>query len=124
MTSKDSASGRCGWKPRPGFRSPGLPAVFAGRCQHWDSGYNYDMDIVEGATGVSLLERIVADPTVCHGEACIKGTRIPVSVILDNLASGAGTDEILRSYPSLTAEDIRAAIAYAALLTKERHVYL
>jgi uncharacterized protein (DUF433 family) len=73
---------------------------------------------------VGLLERIVADPAICHGEACIKGTRIPVSVILDNLASGAGTDEILRSYPSLTAEDIRAAIAYAALLTKERHVYL
>jgi len=73
---------------------------------------------------VSLVERIITDPAVCHGEACIKGTRIPVSVILDNLASGLDMNEILKSYPSLTADDVRAAIAYAALLTKERHVYL
>ena len=58
--------------------------------------------------------RITSDPLVCHGEACIKGTRVMVSVILDNLAAGVSEDEILKSYPSLKLEDIKAAIAYAA----------
>ena len=62
---------------------------------------------------------ITIDPEICHGKACIKGTRIPVSVILDNLAEGLSFEEILASYPSLTKEAIRAAIAYAAELTKE-----
>jgi len=67
---------------------------------------------------------IVADPTICHGIACIKGTRIPVSVILDNLAAGITVEEILESYPSLQREAIQAAIAYAAELTRERIVSL
>jgi uncharacterized protein (DUF433 family) len=61
---------------------------------------------------MNLLERISVDPLVCHGKACIKGTRIMVSVILDNLAAGISQEEILRSYPSLMPEDIQAAIAY------------
>jgi uncharacterized protein (DUF433 family) len=69
-------------------------------------------------------ERITVDPLVCHGKACIKGTRIMVSVILDNLAEGVGDMEILKSYPSLTIGDIRAAIAYAAELSRERLVSL
>jgi uncharacterized protein (DUF433 family) len=69
-------------------------------------------------------ERITVDSTVCHGQACIKGTRIMVAVVLDNLAAGLGTDEILRSYPSLTAEDVHAAMAYAADLARERLVPL
>jgi len=56
---------------------------------------------------------------VCHGQACIKGTRIPVSVVLDNLAAGLSEAEILQSYPTLSAEAIRAALAYAAELAKE-----
>jgi uncharacterized protein (DUF433 family) len=71
---------------------------------------------------MNLLERISADPQVCHGKACIKGTRIMVSVILDNLAAGVSAEEILKSYPSLSSEDIQAAIAYAAELAKERVV--
>lgn len=67
-------------------------------------------------------DRITVDPSVCHGKACIKGTRIMASVILDNLADGVSLDEILRSYPSLTREDIQAAIAYAAELARERVV--
>jgi len=59
-------------------------------------------------------ERITVDPAVCHGQACIKGTRIMAAVVLDNLAAGVKTEEILRSYPSLTAEDLQAAMAYAA----------
>jgi uncharacterized protein (DUF433 family) len=69
-------------------------------------------------------EHIVVDPDVCHGQACVKGTRVMVSVILDNLAAGVVWDEILASYPSLKEESIRAAIAYAAELSKERVVGL
>ncbi len=71
---------------------------------------------------MNLLERISVDPLICHGKACIKGTRIMVSVILDNLAEGISQDEILKSYPSLKPEDIQAAIAYAAELARERLV--
>jgi uncharacterized protein (DUF433 family) len=67
-------------------------------------------------------ERITVDPAVCHGKACIKGTRIMVSVILDNLAAGIGREEVLKSYPSLASADIQAAIAYAAELARERVV--
>ncbi|HAG49901.1 MAG: hypothetical protein A2X87_03795 [Deltaproteobacteria bacterium GWC2_42_51] len=67
-------------------------------------------------------ESITVDPLVCHGKACIKGTRIMVSVILDNLAEGVSEEEILKSYPSLRFEDIKAAIAYAAELSRERLV--
>ena len=65
-------------------------------------------------------ERISADPQICHGQACIKGTRILVSVILDNLAAKVASAEILRSYPALTPEDVDAAVAYAAELARER----
>jgi uncharacterized protein (DUF433 family) len=65
-------------------------------------------------------ERITVDPNICHGKACIKGTRIMVSVILDNLAEGVAESEILKSYPSLKSEDIKSAIAYAAELSRER----
>lgn len=69
-------------------------------------------------------ERISVDPQVCHGKACIAGTRIMVSVVLDNLASGLSRDEILASYPALRTEDIDACIAYAAELTRERVIPL
>ena len=65
---------------------------------------------------------IVVDPTICHGKARVKGTRIMVSVILDNLATGLSADEILHSYPSLSREAVQAAITYAAELTRERVV--
>ncbi|MGD2092082.1 MAG: DUF433 domain-containing protein [Candidatus Aminicenantes bacterium] len=65
---------------------------------------------------------ITVDPNVCHGKACIKGTRIMVSVVLDNLAAGLTPDEILNSYPSLNLEAVHAAIAYAAELARERIV--
>ena len=60
---------------------------------------------------------ITVDPAVCHGKACIKGTRIMVSIVLDNLAAGLTSDEIVHSYPSLSKESVQAAIAYAAELT-------
>jgi len=69
-----------------------------------------------------LLERISIDPNVCFGKPCIRGTRIWVSLILDFLANGMATEEILVEYPQLTAEDICAAIAYGAEMTRERYV--
>jgi uncharacterized protein (DUF433 family) len=65
---------------------------------------------------------IVADPDTCHGAARIRGTRVMVSVILDNLAAGHTNDDILRSYPSLTQEHLRASMAYAAEIARERIV--
>ena len=69
-------------------------------------------------------DHIIVDPDICHGQACIKGTRIMVSVVLDNLAAGQQADEIVQSYPSLTTEDVHAAVAYAAELARERTVVL
>ena len=65
---------------------------------------------------------ITVDPNVCHGKACITGTRIMVSVILDNLAAGLSPEEIMCSYPSLSHETVQAAITYAAELARERVV--
>lgn len=58
-------------------------------------------------------EWISADPAVCHGKACINGTRVMVSVILDNLAAGESREEIARGY-RLQREDVEAAVAYVA----------
>ncbi len=63
---------------------------------------------------------ITVDPQVCHGKACIKGTRIMVSVVLDNLADGLSPEAIVANYPGLSTEAVRAAIAYAAELSHER----
>ncbi len=69
-------------------------------------------------------ERISVNPTVCHGRACVRGTRVLVSVIVDNVAAGVPREEILRDYPVLTDLDIDAALAYAAELTREGTVDL
>ncbi len=67
-------------------------------------------------------ERISVDAGICHGKPCIRGTRIMVSVILDNLAEGLPVDEIVREYPPLTSDDVSAAIAYAATLAREEEI--
>jgi uncharacterized protein (DUF433 family) len=61
----------------------------------------------------TLLDRISVDPDICHGKPCIRGTRIMVTVILDNLAEGLSPEEIVAEYPPLTMEDVQAAIVYA-----------
>ncbi len=63
---------------------------------------------------------ITVDPAVAHGKACIRGTRIPVAIVLANLAQGTPPEEIIRSYPSLSLPAIQAALAYAAELAQER----
>jgi uncharacterized protein (DUF433 family) len=69
-------------------------------------------------------DHITVDPAVCHGKACMRGTRIPVAVVLANLAAGVAEDALFRSYPSLTPGAVRAALAYAADLAQERVVPL
>ncbi len=69
-----------------------------------------------------LLERISVDPNICFGKPCIRGTRIWVSLILDFLANGMTVAELLAEYPQLTEEDVRAAIAYGAEMSRSRYV--
>lgn len=70
----------------------------------------------------ALLQRISIDPHVCFGKPCIRGTRIWVSLLLDFLADGMSIQEILVDYPHLSTEDIRAAIAYGAEMSRERFI--
>jgi len=72
----------------------------------------------------ALLSRISVDPNVCFGKPCVRGTRIWVSLLLDFLASGDSIDRILDEYPQLTREDILAAIAYGAEMSRARFVDL
>jgi uncharacterized protein (DUF433 family) len=65
-------------------------------------------------------DKITTDPEVCHGEACVKGTRIPVHLIVRMLANGDTVDDLLAEYPSLTREDIMACLDYAASLAEEQ----
>ncbi|MHC4442789.1 MAG: DUF433 domain-containing protein [Planctomycetota bacterium] len=67
--------------------------------------------------------RISADPDICHGKVCIKGTRVMVSVVLDNLAAGESADDIAKAY-QITPEDIQAVLLYAAELAKDRVIPL
>jgi uncharacterized protein (DUF433 family) len=67
---------------------------------------------------------ITVDPNICHGSACFRGTRVLVSLVLDNLAAGESAESILRSYPSLPPDAIAAAVSYAADLARERVIAL
>lgn len=69
---------------------------------------------------INWREHITVDPEVCHGKPCIKGSRILVSTVLDNLAAGLSHAEILASYPALCEESIHATLAYAADLANDR----
>jgi uncharacterized protein (DUF433 family) len=77
---------------------------------------------IEAMTREELLSRISIDPNVCFGKPCIRGHRIWVSLILDFLASGMTSEEILKEYPGLEEADILACIAYGAEMSRERYV--
>ncbi len=66
-----------------------------------------------------LLDRVSIDPELCGGQPRIRGTRIPIAVLLDSLADGLTPEQIIDHYPVLTTDDVRAAVAYAAELTRE-----
>lgn len=67
-----------------------------------------------------MHERISIDSKICHGQACVKGTRIPVHQIIRMLANGDKIEDLLKDYPSLTAHDIYACLDYAASLAEEQ----
>lgn len=67
-----------------------------------------------------MHERIYIDPKICHGQACIKNTRIPVHQLVGMLANGDTIDDLLKEYPSIKREDILACLNYAALLAEEQ----
>ncbi len=67
-----------------------------------------------------MLEHISIDPNVCHGQACVKGTRVPVYQLVSMLANGDTIEDLLAEYPSLTREDVLASLAYAASLAEEQ----
>ena len=71
---------------------------------------------------VIMNKRIVTDPRICGGEPCIKGTRIPVHIILTHLAAGDDIDTILKNFPRITEEDIKACLEYAAFLATEKEL--
>jgi len=71
-----------------------------------------------------ILERISINPNICFGKPCIRGTRIWVSLIVDNLAAGVAENTLLEEYPHLEHEDILAALTFAAEMTRERYVDL
>ena len=69
-----------------------------------------------------MFERISVNPNVCHGQPCIKGTRIMVWLILAYLANGDSIEDVLQAYPQLTREDVLESLTYAAEVTRERVV--
>ena len=78
----------------------------------------------EGSATMKWQDYISVDPNVCHGQACISGTRVHVTVILDNLAAGLSVDEIIKSYPSVSGDAVKATLYFAAELARERVVPL
>lgn len=70
-----------------------------------------------------LTDRITINPDICHGKPVIRGLRYPVEVILELMASGMTTDELLLDYPDLEKEDFLACIEYAAKLTQIKSIY-
>jgi uncharacterized protein (DUF433 family) len=69
-----------------------------------------------------LLTRITVDPRICHGKPCIRGLRYPVEMVLELLSSGMTEAQVLQDYPDLEADDVRAACAYAARLTRVQRI--
>lgn len=78
---------------------------------------NQSLDVV-------MNERIVSDPNICGGEPCIKGTRIPVHIILSHLAADDGFETILNNFPRITKEDIKACLEFASFLATEKEMVL
>lgn len=70
--------------------------------------------------GAAMNDRIVIDPNICHGQACVRATRIPVHQVVRMLANGDSIDDLLRDYPSLQRDDILACLDYAATLAEEQ----
>ena len=77
------------------------------------------VNVILNVKRIMWQDHISIDQDVCHGKACIKGTRVLVSIVLDCLAEGMSDNEILENYPSLKKEHIQAALQYGAMLARE-----
>lgn len=77
------------------------------------------MTAVDTMDRLALLSRISSDPAICGGMPCIRGTRIPVALIVDAVAEGLTSDQVVDHYPHLVADDVRAALTYAGELVRE-----
>ena len=97
-----------------------VPVFFGFRTDEQIEEFRADVGKMSPSELHELLKRISIDPKVCFGKACIRGTRIWVSLIVDNLAEGVPEEELLAAYPQLSPDDIRAALAFAAEMTRER----
>ena len=73
-------------------------------------------------TNDNLLSRITMDPNICHGKPCVRGLRYPVELLLELLSAGMTVEQILADYPDLEADDLRAACAYGARLSRVKRV--
>lgn len=71
-----------------------------------------------------MLTRITADPRVCNGQPCVRGLRIPVSLVLQHLAAGQTAEQVVSEFPELEPEDIRECLTYAAWLASGRTIQL
>lgn len=80
------------------------------------------MPRIDTVRGVSRLDRIRSDPSVCHGQPTIRGLRYTVETLLELLASGMTIDELLADYPELEREDILAALEFGALAVGRRRI--
>ena len=114
-------SKKCLWNPRERLKGVDREWILAFGFSTQEMGVGRRDNV---GSMVNWRERISVDPAVCHGKACIRGTRIMVSVILDNVAAGVSRGEILASYPALASEDIDAALSYAAELARNGSVDL
>lgn len=83
---------------------------------------NSGADILRAMSEKDLLARITVDPNVCHGKPCIRGMRYPVEFLLELLSGSMTPEQILADYPDLEPEDLRAALAYAARLSRVKRV--
>ncbi|MFZ4777082.1 MAG: DUF433 domain-containing protein [Terrimicrobiaceae bacterium] len=81
-----------------------------------------EFEVYSGDMKSNLLSRISINPDVCFGKPCIRGHRIWVSLILDMLANGMSTEEVLSEYPQLAREDILACIGYGSEMSRERYI--
>lgn len=84
---------------------------------------NQSKSQISGALKMDLHERISINPKICHGEPCIKGTRIMVTNILAAIAEGLPMSEILQDFPDLTPEDVLACVAFANDVVQEKEWY-
>lgn len=91
------------------------PAILELKSDYWE----LIADRAVGTNAMHWKDRLSSDPNVCHGRLCVKGTRVMVSVILDNLAAGESFDEIIEGY-AVAREDIEACLHYAADQARDR----